>query len=33
MNMSTVTCRVDAKRMMGGDGPTLSGLYRIPGVD
>ena len=33
LNMNTLTCRVDAKRMMGGDGPTVSGLYRIPGVD
>ena len=30
---NTLTCRVDARRMMGGDGPTVSGLYRIPGVD
>ena len=33
LNMNTLTCRVDARRMMGGDGTTLSGLYRIPGVD
>ena len=33
LNMSTLTCRVDARKMMCGDGPTVSGLYRIPGVD
>ena len=33
LNLNTLTCRVDARRMMGGDGPTVSGLYRIPGVD
>ena len=33
LNMNTLTCRVDATRMMGGDDPTVSGLYRIPGVD
>ena len=33
LNMSTLTCRVDARRMMGGDSPTLSRVYRIPGVD
>ena len=33
LNMNTLTCRVDARRMMSGDGPTVSGLYRIPGVD
>ena len=32
-NMNTLMCRVDARRLMGGDGPTVSGLYRIPGVD
>ena len=31
--MSTLTCRGDARRMIGGDGPTVSRLYRIPGVD
>ena len=31
--MSTLTCREDARRMIGGDGPTVSRLYRIPGVD
>ena len=33
LNMNTLTCRVDARRMMGGDGPAVSRLYRIPGVD
>ena len=33
LNMSTLTCRVDARMMMGRDGPTVSRLYRIPGVD
>ena len=33
LNMNTLTCRVDARRMMGGDRPTVSGLYRKPGVD
>ena len=27
LNMITLTCRVDARRMTGGDGPTVSGLY------
>ena len=31
--MSTFTYREDARRMIGGDNPTVSGLYRIPGVD
>ena len=31
--MNKLTCRADARRMMGGDGPTVSGLYRIPGVN
>ena len=31
--MSTLTCREDARRMIGGDGPTVSRLYRIPGMD
>ena len=31
--MNTFACRADAKKMMGGDGPTMSGLYRIPFVD
>ena len=31
--MNILTCRVDAMRMMSGEGPTVSGLYRIPGVD
>ena len=29
LNMNTLTCRADAKKMMGG----VSGLYRIPGLD
>ena len=33
LNMNTLTCRVDARRMMGEEGPTVSGLYRIPGVE
>ena len=31
--MNTLTCRADARKMMGGDGSTVSGLYRITGVD
>ena len=31
--MNTLTCREDARRMIGGDCPTVLGLYRIPGVD
>ena len=31
--MITLTCREDARRMIGGDGPTVSRLYRVPGVD
>ena len=33
LNMNTLTCREDARRMIGGDGPTVTRLYRIPGVD
>ena len=33
LNMSTLTCREDARKMIGGEGPTVSRLYRIPGVD
>ena len=33
LNIYTLTCRVDARRMMGGDVPTISGFYRTPGVD
>ena len=33
LNMNTLKCREDAKRMIGGEGPTVSRLYRIPGVD
>ena len=33
MNTITLTCRSDARRMMKGNGPTVSGLYRISGLD
>ena len=33
LNMNTLTCRDDARKMIGGEGPTVSRLYRIPGVD
>ena len=33
LNMNTWTCREDAMRMIGGESPTVSRLYRIPGVD
>ena len=33
LNMNTLTCREDVMRMIGGEGPTVSRLYRIPGVD
>ena len=33
LNMNTLTCREDAMRMTGGESPTVSRLYRIPGVD
>ena len=33
LNMNTLTCREDLMRMIGGEGPTVSRLYRIPGVD
>ena len=33
LNMNTLTSRADARKMMGGEGPTMSGLYRISGVD
>ena len=33
LNMNTLTCREDAMRMIGGESPTVSRLYRIPGVD
>ena len=32
-DMNTLTCREDARKMIGGEGPTVSRLYRIPGVD
>ena len=31
--MNTLTSRADARRMMNANGPTVSGLYWIPGVD
>ena len=33
LSMNTLTCREDARKMIGGEGPTVSRLYRIPGVD
>ena len=33
LNMNTLTCREDAMKMIGGKSPTVSRLYRIPGVD
>ena len=33
LNMNTLTCREDARKLIGGEGPTVSRLYRIPGVD
>ena len=33
LNMNTLTCREDVMRMTGGESPTVSRLYRIPGVD
>ena len=33
LSMKTLTCRADAKRMLNGFDPTVSGLYRIAGVD
>ena len=33
LNMNTLACREDARKMIGGEGPTVSRLYRIPGVD
>ena len=33
LNMNTLTCREDARRMIGGYGTTVTRLYRIPGVD
>ena len=33
LNMNTLTCRADARKIMGGEGPTVSGIYRISGVD
>ena len=33
LNMNTLMCREDAMRMIGGESPSVSRLYRIPGVD
>ena len=33
LNMNTLTSREDAWKMIGGEGPTVSRLYRIPAVD
>ena len=33
LNMNILTCREDAIRMIGGERPTVSRLYRMPGVD
>ena len=33
LNMNPLTCREDARRMIGGEGPTVPRLNRIPGVD
>ena len=33
LNMNTLICRSDARRMMNGDSPMVLGLYRKPGVD
>ena len=33
LNMNTLTCREDAMKKIGGESPTVSRLYRIPGVD
>ena len=33
LNMNTLTCRADARKMMGGESPTKSVLYRISDVD
>ena len=33
LNMNTLSCREDAMRMIGGESPTVSRLYRITCVD
>ena len=33
LKLNTLTCREDAMRRIGGESPTVSRLYRIPGVD
>ena len=33
LNMNTLTCREDARKKIGGEGPTVSRLYRIPRAD
>ena len=32
LNMNTLTCRSDARRMMNGNGPKVSGLYTVSGL-
>ena len=33
LNMNTLACRADSKKRLNGQNPTISGLYRIAGVD
>ena len=33
LNMKTLIRQVDAKKMLNGHDPTVTGLYRIAGVD
>ena len=33
LNMNTLACRADAKKMLNGQNPAVSGLYRIAGAD
>ena len=33
LSMKTLTCRADARKKLNGVDPTVSGLYRIAGVD
>ena len=33
LNLKTLTCRADAKKLLNGHDCTVSGLYRIAGVD
>ena len=32
LNMNTLTCRSDARRMMNGNGPKVSGFYTVSGL-